>query len=206
MPPASGRCPLRASDRRGKHYLCAIKHACSKRIVGHLIDSRMTSALGSTRCATPSRCAVTSTQSSTPKEAVRADAADEDTLLRQVAVSSPVTAAAPASPLTGRQAAEGTQEVYKVQLLERQVAVSLSIGEADRPLSAEVIWCSVKQITEGQREPGTRARESTIARAWGGVAGSDARSDASAGERRESLEILSGLLPHARNESVTPGC
>ena len=35
----------RSADNGGKLYLCAVKDACSKRIVGYSIDSRMTSQL-----------------------------------------------------------------------------------------------------------------------------------------------------------------
>jgi transposase InsO family protein len=44
--PQAGRRPqLAYSQANGKLYLCAVKDACSKRIVGYSIDSRMTSDL-----------------------------------------------------------------------------------------------------------------------------------------------------------------
>jgi putative transposase len=54
----------------GKLYLCAIKDACSKRIVGYSIDDRMSPNSLSPPCTTPSRFAAPSGPSSTPTEAV----------------------------------------------------------------------------------------------------------------------------------------
>jgi transposase InsO family protein len=56
----------------GKLYLCAVKDACSNRIVGYSMSDRMTSALASLCSPTRSRSAGRSAPWSTPTAAAKA--------------------------------------------------------------------------------------------------------------------------------------